>query len=572
MLIHCSLASKERRWGLKLSPVIDLLPKRVSGPQLPPNPATGPKGDSQTSLPNVKDSDHIYSETFTPMSPQEPPSFANTALVIPVPIDDTPESPVRTVNSPAVASCDMELETSFDSAGPSSPEKGKDEPVKKPISRGCDTVTVPLVPSVPDIYAPNSLDLSEKISRTMTMQHNLQSSTSTGLLGAPEPQPTHPDYNEWRRRKDQERMALLQRQQPTSHSRTPPNNGDIPQKADTHHPPNPIVVEEEDKGEDEHVKLFSPASPDESPMAPLRSSSRDPSQEREEEEGEILDDEDWEIEDEMNTSSDLDQSSSMDESIKPKKSTITNARSHHKPIQIPSSPPRKRSRHSSSRRLSVNKSKKRRKHSADVDYRDRGQPEDASLSSTLKESGVCIPNTNQFKDTDYRYQVYIPKSAETTSVPVKVINYDYQTESGVSQNYGRSSSSQFTASSSSSSHPSRNRCHTRQPTSQRALLDVTPSLLPGPIRSPATQGTYHTFGNGAALLPSVRPLLSSTGQIRPLMSIHVGGFPTALSAPFSPVRFRLQPPRPRAQLIGPRSDSVMAALVDSTTSGSSSGV
>ncbi|KAL5972001.1 Protein TASOR [Taenia solium] len=603
-----SLTPVENKWSFSLSSFVDALP---SGGkvllQAASDLATSPKGDSQTSPLSTPDSVHIFSHTFTPMSPQEPTTYEDPALVIPTPDVQIPDSPIKVVQSP-VPSCDMELETSFESNIPSSPEKGKNEPAKRSnrhSSHGCEIIPLK-VPPVPDKYSPNSLSfdipitssqVSERVSKTLTLEHSVRTSTSLLTIKEElcESQATFSNYNEWRRKRDQERG--VQQNQSISHSKTTLcteilrdsrcNSLDIDDSAsadavDLHQSLLPSSIVEEE-GEDDHVRLFSPASPDESQMAPLRSSSRDPS--HEEEEGEIVDDEDEEIVDETDASSDY--SHSSDQSPRCKKPR----ESSHKPIRIPCSPRRRRSRHDSSHRQTPKKSKKRRKHVEDVDYRVT-RPGDAHFASARKDPGcsvnfsTAVPHTNRFKDTDYRYQVYIPKSAETVSVPVKVINHAYLAENEALHSYSRfpprrDADVRFIQPSSSSVPRNRTKSRTRfssektqATTSQRSSTTHQP---PVHIRLSMSPGVYHPTANGSALLENPTSLIASTPvsttrKANSLLGSGSSGIVAGpLPAPYTPLRFRLQTTRARLPPASNRSGSVVAALVDSN-SGSSSGV
>lgn len=606
----CLSAPVENKWSFSLSSFVDALP---SGGkvllQAASDLATSPKGDSQTSPLLTPDSVHIFSHTFTPMSPQEPTSYEDPALVIPTPDVQIPDSPIKVVHSP-VPSCDMELETSFESNVPSSPEKERSGSAKRTNRHGshsCDVISLK-VPPVPDKYSPYSLSfdmpvassqVSERVSKTLTLEHSVRTSTSLLTIKKEvcESQATFSDYNEWIRKRDQERG--VQQNQSISHSKAALcaeisgdsrcGSLDIDDSASGDavdlHPtllPSSIVEEE---GEDDHVKLFSPASPDESQIAPLHSSSRDPS--HEEEEGEIVDDEDEEIIDETDSSSDYSRSS--DQSPRCKKPR----ESGHKPIRIPCSPRRRRSRHISSHRQTPKKSKKRRRHVEDVDYRVT-RPEDTHFASARKDPGCSVnfstamPHTNRFKDTDYRYQVYIPKSAETVSVPVKVINHAYLAENEALHSYSRflprrDTDVRFTQPSLSVPR-NRSKSHTRF-ASEKILTTTTTSQRsstathqpPVHARLSMSPGVYHPTANGSALLENPTSLIVSTpvSTTRKANSLLGSGSSSivagTLSAPYTPLRFRLQTTRPRLPSASNRSGSVAAALVDSN-SGSSSGV
>ncbi|VDK38901.1 unnamed protein product [Taenia asiatica] len=604
----CLSAPVENKWSFSLSSFVDALP---SGGkvllQAVSDLATSPKGDLQTSPLLTPDSVHIFSHTFTPMSPQEPATYEDPALVIPTPDVQIPDSPIKVVQSP-VPSCDMELETSFESNIPSSPEKGRNEPAKRSSrhnSHGCEIIPLK-VPPVPDKYSPTSLSfdipitssqVSERVSKTLTLEHSVRTSTSLLTIKKEvcESQATFSNYNEWRRKRDQERG--VQQNQSISHSKSTLcteilrdsrcDSLDIDDSAsadavDLHQSLLPSSIVEEE-GEDDHVRLFSPASPDESQMAPLRSSSRDPS--HEEEEGEIVDDEDEEIVDETDASSDY--SHSSDQSPRCKKPR----ESSHKPIRIPCSPRRRRSKHDSSHRQTPKKSKKRRKHVEDVDYRVT-RPGDTHFASARKDPGcsvnfsTAVPHTNRFKDTDYRYQVYIPKSAETVSVPVKVINHAYLAENEALHSYSRfpprrDADVRFIQPSSSSVPRNRTKSRTRfssektqATTSQRSSTTHQP---PVHIRLSMSPGVYHPTANGSALLENPASLIASapvstTRKANSLLGSGSSGIVAGpLPAPYTPLRFRLQTTRPRLPPASNRSGSVVAALVDSN-SGSSSGV
>ncbi|KAH9286446.1 hypothetical protein ECG_00406 [Echinococcus granulosus] len=594
-----SPASAENRWSFSLSSFVDALPdggKLLL--QAASDLASSPKEDSQTSPLLAPDNVHIFSHTFTPMSPQEPTSYEDPPLVIPTPDVQIPESPIKVINSP-VPSCDMELETSFESIIASSPEEGRNEPSKRidgHSSHSCDIIT-PKVPPVPDKYSPHSLSfdfpvtssqVSERVSKTLTLAHSVRTSTSLLTIKEEvcESQATFSDYNEWRRKRDQERRA--QQNQSISHSKTTfcteilrdshcgsldMDDGSSADAADLHQTllPNSIAEEEEV----DHVRLFSPASPDENQIAPLRSSSQDPS--HEEEEGEIVDDEDEEIVGETDASSDCSRSS--DQSPRCKKPRG----SGHKPIRIPCSPRRRRSKHDSSHRQTPKKSKKRRKCIEDVDYRVT-RPEGSHFVNARKDP-VCsvnfstaIPHTNRFKDTDYRYQVYIPKSAETVSVPVKVINHAYVVENVALHTYNRfpprrDVSVRFTQPSASSIPRSRSKSRTRfvseksQTTSQRS--STATHLPPAHTQLSMSPGVYHPTANGSALLAKPNSLIANAPASTAYKATSLLG--AGVPAPCTPPGFRLQTTRPRLPPASSRSGSVVAALVDSN-SGSSSGV
>ncbi|KAL5111850.1 Protein TASOR [Taenia crassiceps] len=601
-------APVENKWSFSLSSFVDALPGGGKDLlQAVSDLATSPKGDSQTSPLLTPDSVHVFSHTFTPMSPQEPTSHEDPALIIQTPDVQIPDSPIKVVQSP-VPSCDMELETSFESNIPSSPENGRSESVKRSnrhSSHGCGIIPLK-VPLVPGKYLPYSLSfdvpitssqVSERVSKTLTLEHSVRTSTSLLTIKKEvcESKATFSDYNEWRRKKDQERG--IQPNQSSSHSKTTlcteilqdsrRDSIDIDDSASADAVdlqetlvPSSIVEEE---GDDDHVRLFSPASPDESQMAPLLSSSRDPS--HEEEEGEIVDDEDEEIIDETDTSSDYSRSS--DQSPRSKKPR----ESGHKPIRIPCSPRRRRSKHDSSHHQTPKKSKRRRKYVGDVDYR-IARPEDTHFASVRKDPGcpvgfsTAMPHTNRFKDTDYRYQVYIPRSAETVSVPVKVINHAYLAEHETLHSYSRfpprrDADVRFTQPSPSSVPRNRSKSRTRfssekmqTTTSQRLSTTQQP---PVHTRLSMSPGIYHPTANGSALLENPTGLIvdtpgSTTHKANSLLGSGSSSIVTGtLPAPYTPLRLRLQTTRPRLPPASSRSESVAAAIVDSN-SGSSSGV
>ncbi|VDM32791.1 unnamed protein product [Hydatigera taeniaeformis] len=605
-IIFCLSAPLENKWSFSLSSFVDALPGGGKAlRQAISNLASSPKEDSQPSPLLMPDDVHIFSQAFTPLSPQEPASYEDPALIIPTPDVQIPDSPVIVVNSP-VPSCDMELETSFESNIPSSPEKGRSKFVKRGDGRDSHSCTnIPLkVPLAPDKCSPHSLlygfpitssHVSEIASKALTLEHSIPTSTSLFTIKKEvwESQAAFNDYNEWRRKRDEERKA--QQNQCVSHSETilctgiaqasrynaPDIDDSVSADVDVLNQtllPDPIIEVEE---EDDHVRLFSPASPDENQTRPLHSSSQDPS--HEEEEGEIVDD-DEEVADETDVSSDY--SPSSDQSPKCKKSREIG----YKPICIPCSPHRRRSKHDSSHHQASKKSKKRRKHVEDVDYR-IARLNDAHFPNGRKDSQysfnlpAAMPHTNRFKDTDYRYQVYIPKSAETVSVPVKVINHAYFTENEVLHSHSRLSSRRNgdlrLAQSPPSSVPrSRSKGYTRFSTEKASATHKSGILTqqpPAHIRLSMSPGVYHPTANGSALLENPTDLiismpLSTTRKATSLLGTGTGGIVAgSLPVPYIPLKFRLQTSRPRQPLASKRSGSVVAALVDSN-SGNSSGV
>ncbi len=179
----------------------------------------------------------------------------------------------------------------------------------------------------------------------------------------------------------------------------------------THRKPlleDPVVPEPME--EPQRDTMFSPESPDTKLEPP---SSPTPAKE-DEEEGEIVDDDDGGDEVCQTASSSEYSPSSASQSPHTSGSPIKRSSSNHHNGKRPSS-----------RTEVIIPQKRKRRANDNSDSRgDRDYRRSDSNGDT-----IAVPHTNRHNDTDYRYQVYIPRSAEAVSVPVRVINYDRDSES-----------------------------------------------------------------------------------------------------------------------------------------------
>lgn len=456
---------------------------------------SNPRNDIHLREPIDVDDSLVFTQTSTPLSPQEPTSCDDAPTVVPIPDAPVLRAAVNYAQSPS-PSCDMELETSIDSTVPLSPTKSNNDLSN---CNGCD-VPVPEIPIVPGngssgplpvhfdfgptqiVHDPNETNGLEftQIYFPSTLSDSNQFLHHNSLCS---------DYNTWIKQK-------IRRSETSTPTITSSGSAVVELRPCTH--PEVLVG-----------SVFSPSSPDNDRVTLSRrfeSQNHSP----EEEEGEIVDDDEGEeIEDDSDSSSENNRSSY-------KSSRRHSSRDRHRKRSFRASSPshRKRSRHES---LSHRRSpiKGRDKRLADVDYRTVSRSETNHGRSLISSKHS---HTKSLKDTDYRYQVYIPKSEQKLSVPVRVIDYDYvSTESEVSQsydghlsrNYGRHSSSRTQSTTSSVPRQS----HSRP-------LDA-PNIYPNASKN--------------AVISS---LSSSSYQARPLL----GPFP------YSSFTFSMQPNRTRLPL------------------------
>ncbi|KAM7540748.1 hypothetical protein Aperf_G00000043031 [Anoplocephala perfoliata] len=508
-----STAPRETNWQCSTVQYVLGLPNRgETFRQKAVEYASTPSNDIQPREPIDADESLVFTQTSTPMSPQEPTSYDDAPTVVPIPDAPVLGVAVNSGQSPS-ASCDMELETSIDSTVPLSPVKSNND-----LSNfnGCDA-SVPEIPIVPENGSSGSLPVHFDLGSTQIVHGPKESndpkfnqiyfpnalSSSNQFL---RPNSPNSDYNTWLKQKVR------------CHEASTPNITTS----------SPAVVALRPCAHPEVLvgSVFSPSSPDNGQVT-LSRRFKSHNHSPEEEEGEIVDDDEGEGEFE----DDSDSSSENNRSFYKSNRRHTSRDRHRKrSIRAATPPRRKRSRYDSSphRRSPI---KRRDRCLADVDYRTISRSEIDHGRSLISSK---YSHAKPLKDTDYRYQVYIPKSEQKPSVPVKVIDYGCRSaeseapqsqDKHLSRSYGRHNSSGTQSTIFSVPRHS----HSRS-------LNA-PNIYPNGSRSAMTSG-----------------LSSSVYQARPLL----GYVPTTVRPfSYSSLKFSMQPNRTRLPLRLERGNSGM---------------
>uniref|UniRef100_A0A5K3FGK2 Mediator of RNA polymerase II transcription subunit 13 n=1 Tax=Mesocestoides corti TaxID=53468 RepID=A0A5K3FGK2_MESCO len=594
-----------------------------SGISDPPNPKTPAPSDNQwnISLPTLvaalpdngkslirKTIDSMWnakeSRKEQPSSPAVTPTFSSTSppkasapkhSTSVAPITDTKSkgsSSHDAAASPSV-SCDMDLDTSCESgvASPLTPIRKLNRKRSEMADLMYFDMPKPLVPPAPEEYSPDAFPFNPPASLDNAFDRvevvdisgpTVKSSADTSSVAkrVHSPQAMFGGYESWKKGRDRRGRDSL-----TSRRSTFQSDGMIRQDIDldsevSTEPRRSLLPDPKDE---KRVILISPESPDEEQAAPPRPPPTTPP---EEEEGEIVDDDD-DDEDDV-------EATTVSSEYSPSSSTSTPQRlpqeSPHKPTYYPSPSPGKRPNWDFNQQ-SQNQPKKRRKQLEDVDYRVAQSGDGSGLKIARDRdyrpsASTPVPHTNRFKDTDYRYQVYIPKSAEAVSVPVKVINHAYDAENQAWQQYNlvisspESDSQMSPPSTSPQSRPSHSRSHPRVGDSSSGCLLPAPQIIPlTPIpiavsRPAVVPGFYLPSGTTAS--PGRRgfgrPLVGVPGIIgyHPLST--AGRTAAVIPTYYTPIMTRRRHPQPPQSLRPAHSVGADASASSDSTSGDSSGV